>query len=234
MREVKSYYIAFFKNVEMENSPENNDVFVVSDDDGHDQQHHLVQQEDNHRPCRRRGTPWTKNEHQLFLMGLNRFKRGDWKSISRYYVVSKTPTQVASHAQKYFSRQDSKTPVERRRPSINDIQTVNLNLKTAPITTMGATYLINNNRFAYNNNHQAASSSIHFHHPSYTFSGPTFSNNFNENFEISHLGETSGSNSSVMGKNNNNNNFNNLNRPVSPRPFLSTYLSSIRTNDPQV
>ncbi|KAM7523940.1 hypothetical protein LguiA_013842 [Lonicera macranthoides] len=49
----------------------------------------------------------------------------DWRSISRFYVKTKTPTQVASHAQKYFRRQQNKTPAERRRPSIHDIQSVN-------------------------------------------------------------------------------------------------------------
>ncbi|KAK6154053.1 hypothetical protein DH2020_013692 [Rehmannia glutinosa] len=76
---------------------------------------------------RRRGVPWTEEEHQLFLMGLNKYGKGDWRSISRYYVITKTPTQVASHAQKYFRRLTSSTPVDRRRPSIHDIQTVNPN-----------------------------------------------------------------------------------------------------------
>lgn len=31
--------------------------------------------------------------------------QGQWKQISRYYVPSRTPTQVASHAQKHFLRQ---------------------------------------------------------------------------------------------------------------------------------
>ncbi|XP_057809040.1 transcription factor DIVARICATA-like [Salvia miltiorrhiza] len=75
-------------------------------------------------PPRRRGIPWTEEEHQLFLMGLNKYGKGDWRSISRYYVITKTPTQVASHAQKYFRRQTSSTPADRRRPSIHDIHTV--------------------------------------------------------------------------------------------------------------
>ncbi|KAH6771677.1 Duplicated homeodomain-like superfamily protein [Perilla frutescens var. hirtella] len=73
---------------------------------------------------RRRGVPWTEEEHQLFLMGLNKYGKGDWRSIYRYHVISKTPTQVASHAQKYFRRQNSTTPPNRRRPSIHDIHTV--------------------------------------------------------------------------------------------------------------
>ncbi|KAL8532341.1 hypothetical protein ACS0TY_008803 [Phlomoides rotata] len=68
---------------------------------------------------RRKGVLWTE-EHRL--MGLNKYRKGDWRSISRYYVISKTPTQVASHAQKYFNRQTSSTSVGRRHPSIHDIQ----------------------------------------------------------------------------------------------------------------
>ncbi|CAN4078570.1 unnamed protein product [Withania somnifera] len=151
-------------------------------------------------------------------MGLNRFGKGDWKSISRYYVVSKTPTQVASHAQKYLGRRNSKTPVERRRASINDIQTVNLNPRRTPTSTMTTTHhQIKNGRLAYNNNHQAG---LTFHDPNYNFGGPNFSNNVNGNFGRFYRGEASGSNSFAMGKNNI------LPRPVSPRPFLSTYLSS--------
>lgn len=58
-------------------------------------------------------------------MGLDNCGKGDWKSISSFYIKTKTPTQVASHAQKYFRKQKNETPAERLRPSIHDIQSVN-------------------------------------------------------------------------------------------------------------
>ncbi|XP_074357845.1 transcription factor DIVARICATA-like isoform X2 [Apium graveolens] len=75
---------------------------------------------------RKKGVPWTEEEHKLFLLGLKKYGKGDWRNISRNYVVSRTPTQVASHAQKYFIRQHSGGK-DKRRASIHDITTVNLN-----------------------------------------------------------------------------------------------------------
>ena len=40
--------------------------------------------------------------NRLFLQGLDKYGRGDWRNISKLCVHSRTPTQVASHAQKYF------------------------------------------------------------------------------------------------------------------------------------
>ncbi|KAI3427883.1 uncharacterized protein J3R85_009125 [Psidium guajava] len=74
---------------------------------------------------RKKGVPWTQEEHRRFLMGLLKYGKGDWRNISRKFVVTKTPTQVASHAQKYFMRQLSGVK-DKRRPSIHDITTVNL------------------------------------------------------------------------------------------------------------
>ncbi|CAI9106922.1 OLC1v1006169C1 [Oldenlandia corymbosa var. corymbosa] len=75
---------------------------------------------------RKKGVPWTEEEHRLFLLGLKKYGKGDWRNISRNFVVSRTPTQVASHAQKYFIRQHSGGK-DKRRASIHDITTVNLN-----------------------------------------------------------------------------------------------------------
>ncbi|KAH9316429.1 hypothetical protein KI387_025056 [Taxus chinensis] len=73
---------------------------------------------------RKKGVPWTEEEHRMFLLGLHKYGKGDWKSISRNFVVSRTPTQVASHAQKYFIRCNSGHK-DKRRSSIHDITSVN-------------------------------------------------------------------------------------------------------------
>ncbi|KAF9604310.1 hypothetical protein IFM89_005891 [Coptis chinensis] len=46
--------------------------------------------------------------------------KGDWRGISRNYVKTRTPTQVASHAQKYFLRRSNQNR-RRRRSSLFDI-----------------------------------------------------------------------------------------------------------------
>ncbi|XP_022934008.1 transcription factor KUA1-like [Cucurbita moschata] len=63
---------------------------------------------------RKKGVPWTEEEHRIFLIGLEKLGRGDWRGISRNYVTSRTPTQVASHAQKYFLRQSTANKKNRR------------------------------------------------------------------------------------------------------------------------
>ncbi|KAL8151845.1 hypothetical protein V2J09_021653 [Rumex salicifolius] len=67
---------------------------------------------------------WTDEEHNLFLNGLAHYGKGEWKRISSEFVKTKTPSQVASHAQKYYNRANSNTPPSRRRYSINDTRIV--------------------------------------------------------------------------------------------------------------
>ncbi|XP_045816208.1 transcription factor MYB1R1 [Trifolium pratense] len=71
---------------------------------------------------RKRGVPWTEEEHKLFLLGLQQVGKGDWRGISRNFVKTRTPTQVASHAQKYFLRRHNQNR-RRRRSSLFDITT---------------------------------------------------------------------------------------------------------------
>ncbi|XP_020588515.1 transcription factor DIVARICATA-like [Phalaenopsis equestris] len=80
---------------------------------------------------RKKGIPWTEEEHKRFLIGLKKYGKGDWRNISRNFVVTRTPTQVASHAQKYFIRLNSGTK-EKRRASIHDIKTVSLEDSRSP------------------------------------------------------------------------------------------------------
>ncbi|GFP80223.1 transcription factor divaricata [Phtheirospermum japonicum] len=77
-----------------------------------------------------RGIPWTEDEHRRFLDGLEKYGKGDWKSIARFSVRTKSNSQVASHAQKYFKRLNS-TSKDGKRHSINDV-TIYDHLVTMP------------------------------------------------------------------------------------------------------
>ncbi|XP_050219511.1 transcription factor KUA1-like [Mercurialis annua] len=63
---------------------------------------------------RKKGLAWTAEEHQIFLVGLKKLGKGDWRGISRNFVTTRTPTQVASHAQKFFLRLNSFHKTKRR------------------------------------------------------------------------------------------------------------------------
>ncbi|KAL8476716.1 hypothetical protein ACS0TY_029133 [Phlomoides rotata] len=132
MEDVKNHYEALFDDIkEIESCkfllPDYPDLNVEDNQDVTMTQQDQPKKDEGSTPnChqRRRGVLWTEEEHQLFLMGLNKYEKGDWCSISKNYVISKTPMQVASHAQKYFLCQTSSTPAKRPCHNIHDIQTM--------------------------------------------------------------------------------------------------------------
>lgn len=117
--------------------------------------HHGGKRSSSGRPPeqeRKKGVPWTEEEHKLFLLGLKKYGKGDWRNISRNFVVTRTPTQVASHAQKYFIRQLSGGK-DKRRASIHDITTVNLSETTrTPSSSSSLEDNNNSSRNSSNNN----------------------------------------------------------------------------------
>ncbi|XP_016491815.1 transcription factor MYBS3 [Nicotiana tabacum] len=82
---------------------------------------------------RKKGVPWTEEEHRKFLIGLEKLGKGDWRGISRNFVTTRTPTQVASHAQKYFLRQSSLNK-KKRRSSLFDMARSNNKMHVDAIT----------------------------------------------------------------------------------------------------
>ncbi len=81
--------------------------------------------------ARKIAVPWTKDEHDAFLRGMEHFGRGRWKDVSRHFVPTRTPTQVASHAQKHFMRIEKKM----RAQATTATQTTTTTTATATATT---------------------------------------------------------------------------------------------------
>ncbi|GMP26887.1 hypothetical protein CsSME_00003139 [Camellia sinensis var. sinensis] len=101
--QIKEHYESLVEDVEMIESgfvPLPDYEIIKNDGNGST----LTVQNNFNYQQRRKGGPWTKEEHGNFLIGLARFGKGDWRSISRHCVQTRNPTQVASHAQKYYIR----------------------------------------------------------------------------------------------------------------------------------
>ncbi|GAY35199.1 hypothetical protein CUMW_014910 [Citrus unshiu] len=53
----------------------------------------------------KRGVPWTEDEHKLFLLGLQKVGKGDWRRISRNFVKTRDaqPASGPDHSAEYIS-----------------------------------------------------------------------------------------------------------------------------------
>ncbi|KAG9154709.1 hypothetical protein Leryth_014207 [Lithospermum erythrorhizon] len=114
-----------YEQIDINNTIKNEDLKAVAEDNGYASADDVVPNQSSVGKCikeRKRGVPWTEEEHKLFLLGLQKVGKGDWRGISRNFVKSRTPTQVASHAQKYFLRRNNLNR-RRRRSSLFDITT---------------------------------------------------------------------------------------------------------------
>jgi len=82
---------------------------------------------------------WSREEHIRFLIGLSWYGKGAWKEISSV-VVTRSPTQIQSHAQKYFlrQRQPSKNKKSIHDITMEDLQEMSADTKQA--------YLLQNQR----------------------------------------------------------------------------------------
>lgn len=56
--------------------------------------------EDSASSTNRLGTPWSEDEHDRFLRGLELFPKGPWKDVAAF-VGTRTARQTMTHAQKY-------------------------------------------------------------------------------------------------------------------------------------
>ncbi|KAF8725844.1 hypothetical protein HU200_020405 [Digitaria exilis] len=67
----------------------------------------LIHGRNNHMMQGKNSRYWTKGEHRQFLHGLYVYGWGNWADISEYFVTTKSPTQICSHAQKYINMLES-------------------------------------------------------------------------------------------------------------------------------
>ncbi|KAH6831123.1 hypothetical protein C2S53_009318 [Perilla frutescens var. hirtella] len=81
--------------------------FIPTDILSSDEDSHKLKHIGTTQGQRKKGILWSEEEHRLFLVGLEKLGKGNWRGISRNFVTTRTSTQVASHAQKYFLRRNN-------------------------------------------------------------------------------------------------------------------------------
>uniref|UniRef100_A0A803MLU9 Uncharacterized protein n=1 Tax=Chenopodium quinoa TaxID=63459 RepID=A0A803MLU9_CHEQI len=124
----------FHSNSSAAASPNNNNANSASDDHGY------LSDDPNHASCssnrrseRKKGKPWTEEEHRLFLIGLQKLGKGDWRGIARSYVVSRTPTQVTEEPETVPEEQLLPPPPEpRETDNATLLPSLDLSLSTEP------------------------------------------------------------------------------------------------------
>ncbi|KAH0855464.1 hypothetical protein HID58_007991, partial [Brassica napus] len=88
------------------------------------------------KPKRRKAVPWTPLEHSQFLLGLKKYGKGDWRSISRHINTNSS----CKSRTKYFARHRA-TNRSRQRHNIHDVnvsESSNISAMKAPITCQDA------------------------------------------------------------------------------------------------
>ncbi|KAK4715926.1 hypothetical protein R3W88_014264 [Solanum pinnatisectum] len=89
---------------------------------------------------------WSEEEHNSFLIGLDKFGKGNWNRIAKQFVPSRSSAQVASHAQNFFGRHNKNRAALHGASSQSSISS---NL-SSPISPMPISYKIPpNGSYAY-------------------------------------------------------------------------------------
>ncbi|CAN8251980.1 unnamed protein product [Cochlearia groenlandica] len=107
-------------NLDSLNSNGNGDPIAAVEDSGYHSDGQIHSKKSKSIHDKKKGKPWTEEEHRIFLIGLKKLGKGDWRGISKSFVKTRSPTQVASHAQKYFIRLNANEK-RKRRTSLFDI-----------------------------------------------------------------------------------------------------------------
>ncbi|KAF4356247.1 hypothetical protein G4B88_002859 [Cannabis sativa] len=80
---------------------------------------------------------WTADEHIIFLNGLNKFGSGNWAEISTLFGGTRTPIQIATHAQKYFNKMAKQKKLQGQPPAENETKKLNKSINDIILTEDG-------------------------------------------------------------------------------------------------